>query len=111
MPTRLEEDLRAAFERATEGAGSREQLTTAVRALVRKLKREEQPPEKVIVAVKQACGLSLITFAADTDANADTSEPKQIADMALRAAIDEYYAKSSPVGSTSKSRRPSPAVE
>jgi hypothetical protein len=96
MPKRLEADLRNVFERATAGTGSPEALLSAVRALVRDLKRKGQPPEKVIVAVKQACGLPLIAFAADTDANADATQPKQIADMMVRAAIDEYYEKPRP---------------
>jgi len=38
----------------------------------------------------------MITFAADTDANADNAQPKQIADMMVRAVIDEYYDKQRP---------------
>lgn len=96
MPNRLEADVRNAFDRATKGAGSPETLLAAVRILVRDLKRKGLPPEKVIVAVKQVCGLPLITFAADTDSNADRAQPKQIADMMVRAAIDEYYDRSRP---------------
>jgi hypothetical protein len=91
MPQRLEDNVRGAYERAIEGIGSRDELLSAVRILVRDLKREGQPPEKVIITVKQVCGLPMITFAADTDANADRSQAKQIADMMVRAAIDEYY--------------------
>ena len=93
MRNRLEDDVRIAFDRATEGIGSRDELLSAVRTLVRDLKREGQPPEKVIVAVKQVCGLPMINFAADTDAAADLDQTKQISDMTVRAAIDEYYTK------------------
>lgn len=96
MANRLENDVRSAFERATEGTGSRDELLSAVRILVRDLKREGQPPEKVIVTVKQVCGLPMLTFAADTDSGADRDESKQISDMMVRAAIDEYYKKPVP---------------
>src|ERR1700741_1347620 len=101
MPNRLENDVRSAFERATEGTGSRDELLSAVRILVRDLKREGQPPEKVIVTVKQVCGLPMLTFAADTDSGADRDESKQISDMMVRAAIAEYYKKPVP-GALSK---------
>ena len=98
MPKRLEDDVRSAFDRATEGTGSRDELLSAVRILVRDLKAEGQPPEKVLVTVKQICGLPMITFAADTDATADRDQTKQTSDMMVRAAIDEYYMKSGPGG-------------
>ena len=91
MPNRLEDLVRDAFERANDGTGSPDELLSAVRILVRDLKREGSPPEKVIVTVKQICGLPMITFAADTDAAADGTQSKQISDMMVRAAIDEYY--------------------
>ena len=75
MPKKLEEDVRAAFDRATEDAGSPEALLTAVRILVRDLKKEGRPPENVIVTIKRLCGVSQITVAADTDSNAVTSGP------------------------------------
>ncbi len=96
MTKRLEDDVRSAFERATEGTGSRDELLSAVRTLVRDLTRGGQPPEKVIVTVKQVCGLPMITFAADTDSGADRDQAKQISDMMVRAAIDEYYMKPVP---------------
>jgi len=92
MPKKLEDDVRAAFDRATEDAGSPEALLTAVRILVRDLKKEGRPPENVIVTIKRLCGVSQITVAADTDSNAVTSVSKTISDMVVRAAIDEYYA-------------------
>jgi hypothetical protein len=91
MPKKLEADVRTAFERATEGTGSPEELIRAVRILVRDLKKEGRPPENVIVTIKRLCGLSQIAVAADTDSNAVTSVSKRISDMVVRAAIDEYY--------------------
>ncbi len=98
MTKRLEDDVRSAFDRAIEGTGSRDELLSAVRILVRDLKHEGQPPEKVIVTVKQICGLPMIIFARDTDAAADRDQTKQISDMMVRAAIDEYYMKPVPGG-------------
>ncbi|HZD84433.1 MAG TPA: hypothetical protein VE052_00875 [Gemmatimonadaceae bacterium] len=92
MAKKLEDDVRTAFERATEGTGSPEDLINAVRVLVRGLKKEGRPPENVVVTVKRLCGLSPIAVAADTDSNAVTSVSKRISDMVVRAAIDEYYA-------------------
>lgn len=100
MPKRLEDNVRSAFDRATEGTGSPDELLAAVRVLVRNLKREGRPPEKVIVTVKQVCGLPMITFAADTDAIADNTPSKRISEMMVRAVIDEYYLKSRPRGVT-----------
>jgi hypothetical protein len=91
MPKKLEADVRTAFERATGGTGSPEELIRAVRILVRDLKKEGRPPENVIVTIKRLCGLSQIAVAADTDSNAVTSVSKRISDMVVRAAIDEYY--------------------
>ena len=102
MPNTLEDDVRSAFARATKGTGSPDELLAAVRVLVRGLKQEGRPPEKVIVAVKEVCGLPLVTFAADTDAAADADPAKQISEMMVRAAIDEYYTvpRSNPVSRT-----------
>jgi hypothetical protein len=91
MTTRLEEDLRSAFERATDGSGSPDEVRQIARELVRTLEDDGIPPEKIIVAVKQACGVPLVTIAGDTDALADISPSKQVFDMVVRAVIDEYY--------------------
>ncbi|HEV7387526.1 MAG TPA: hypothetical protein VGN73_02830 [Gemmatimonadaceae bacterium] len=89
---KTEDDLRSAFDRATDGTGSPDALLVAVRILVRELKGAGQSPEAVLICVKQLCGLPLAAIAAgDTDASADSSLPKQISDMMVRAAIDEYY--------------------
>ena len=94
MPKGLEQTVRRAYDRATQEKASPDELLSAVRVLVRELKSEAQPPEKVIVAVKQVCGLPMTTFAGDTDAMADADQTKQICDMMVRAAIDEYYSDS-----------------
>jgi hypothetical protein len=91
--TRLEEDLRSAFERATDGSGSQDDVRAAARQLVRQLDSGGTPPEKIIVAVKQACGLPLITIAGDTDASADIAPTKQVFDLVVRTVIDEYYSR------------------
>ena len=93
MTTRLEDDLRGAFERATDGSGSPDAVKVAVRELVRQLDSDGAPPEKIIVAVKQACGLPLVTIAGDTDATADISPSKQVFDLVVRTVIDEYYSR------------------
>ena len=89
--TRLEEDLRSAFERATDGSGSPDEVRAVCRKLVRVLEDDGVPPEKIIVAVKQACGVPLVTIAGDTDALADISPSKQVFDLIVRTVIDEYY--------------------
>lgn len=91
MP-KFEEDVRSAFERAVDGSGTPDELLSAVRLLVSNLKSSGHPPESVLIVVKQLCGLPLAVIgAADTDASADASQTKQISDMMVRAAIDEYY--------------------
>ena len=93
MP-KFEDDLRSAFDRAMDGSGTPEELLSAVRVLVSSLKSSGHPPESVLITVKQLCGLPLAAIgAADTDASADASQTKQISDMMVRAAIDEYYMK------------------
>lgn len=90
---RLEEELRAAFERATDGSGSPEEVRAVARELVRELESGGIPPEKIIVVVKQACGLPLVTNAGDTDATNDTTPTKQVFDLVVRTVIDEYYSR------------------
>ena len=91
MPKGLEQTVRRAYDHATKGTGSPDELLSAVRILVRDLKGAGQPPEKVIVAVKQVCRLPMTTVAGDTDSMADADQTKQICAMMVRAAIDEYY--------------------
>jgi hypothetical protein len=91
MTKKLEDDVRAAFTRATNGTSQPDELLSAVRTLVRDLKRDELPPERVIVTIKQACGMPLMTIAGDVDAATDGSYVRQIADMMLKTVIDEYY--------------------
>ena len=98
MLTKLEDDVRVAFDRAIEGTISPEELVTAVRVLVRDLKKEGRPPENVIVTIKDLCGLSRLTVASDTDSSIDSSDSRKLSDMVVSAAIDEYYTGSRPMG-------------
>jgi hypothetical protein len=92
MPkTKLEDDVCTAFDRAIEGAASPDELLVAVRALVRELKKEGSPPESVIVTIKELCGMSHMTVAADTDSSIDFSASKKISDMVVSTIIDEYF--------------------
>jgi len=91
MPNKMEDDVRSAFDRAIEGAASPEDLNATVRVLVRNLKKEGRPPESVIVTIKNLCGLSHMTVAADTDSSVDLSERRKISDMVVSTVIDEYY--------------------
>jgi hypothetical protein len=93
MPNKLEDEVRSAYARANDGAAQPDELLTAVRVLVRNLKSEGRPPESVIVTVKNLCGLSHVTAAADTG-----SGSKKLSDIVVSTVIDEYYATSS-VGS------------
>jgi len=95
MPNKLEDDVRSAYARANDGAAQPDELLTAVRALVRTLKSEGRPPESVIVTVKNLCGLTHMTAAADTDSSVDGSGTKKLSDMVVSTVIDEYYATSS----------------
>lgn len=98
MSTKLEDDVRVAFDRAIEGAITPEELMTAVRVLVRNLKREGRPPESVIVTIKDLCGLSRLSIPSDTDASMDFSDSRKLSDLVVSAAIDEYYTGSRPIG-------------
>lgn len=91
MPKQLEDEVRTAFDRATEGAESPDELMTSVRALVRELKKEGRPPENVIITVKDLCGLRHHAVAADTDSTPSFSESKKISDLVVSTVIDEYY--------------------
>jgi hypothetical protein len=95
MLNKLEDDVRSAYARANDGAAQPDELLTAVRVLVRNLKSEGRPPENVIVTVKNLCGLSHMTAAADTDSSGDGSGSKKLSDLVVSAVIDEYYATSS----------------
>jgi len=95
MLNKLEEDVRSAYARVTDGAAPVAELLTAVRVLVRNLKSEGRPPESVIVTVKNLCGLSHMTVAADTDSSVDGSDSKKLSDSVVSTVIDEYYATSS----------------
>jgi hypothetical protein len=96
MPNKFEDDVRSAFDRATEGAASPEELDATVRVLVRDLKKEGRPPESVIVTIKNLCGLSQMPVAADTDSSIDLSERRKISDLVLSTVIDEYYTGTRP---------------
>lgn len=98
MPTKLEDDVRIAFDRAIEGAIPPENLLTVVRVLVRDLKKEGRPPENVIVTIKDLCGLSRLSVPSDTDSSVDFSDSRKLSDMVVSAAIDEYYAGSRLIG-------------
>jgi hypothetical protein len=95
MPNRLEDDVRNAYARVNEGAAQPEELLTAVRVLVRNLKSEGRPPENVIITVKNLCGVTHMTAAADTDSSVDGSDTKKLSDIVVSTVIDEYYATSS----------------
>ena len=92
MPNKLEDDVQSAYARVSEGAAQPAELLAAVRVLVRKLKGEGRPPENVIVTVKDLCGLSHMTVAADTDSSVDGSDSKKLSDIVVSTVIDEYYA-------------------
>jgi hypothetical protein len=95
MPNKLEDDVRSAYARANEGTAQPDELLTAVRVLVRNLKSEGRPPENVIVTVKNLCGVTHMTAAADTDSSIDSSDNKKLSDIVVSTVIDEYYATSS----------------
>jgi hypothetical protein len=95
MPNKLEDDVRSAYARVSDGVAQPAELLNAVRALVRNLKSAGRPPENVIVTIKDLCGLTRLTVAADTDSSVDGSESKKLSDLVVTTVIDEYYATSS----------------
>jgi len=95
MPNKLEDDVRSAYIRANDGSAQPDELLTAVRVLVRNLKSQGRPPESVIITIKNLCGLSLMTAAADTDSSVDGSDSKKLSDLVVTTVIDEYYSASS----------------
>jgi len=95
MPNKLEDDVHSAYARANDGAAQPDELLTAVRLLVRNLKSQGRPPENVIVTVKNLCGLTHLTAAADTDSSVDGSDSKKLSDLVVSTVIDEYYSASS----------------
>jgi len=95
MPNKLEDDVRNAYIRANKDSTQHDELLTAVRILVRNLKSQGRPPESVIVTIKNLCGLTLMTAAADTDSSVDGSDSKKLSDLVVSTVIDEYYSASS----------------
>jgi hypothetical protein len=95
MINKLEDDVRSAYARVNDGSAQPAELLTAVRVLVRNLKSEGRPPENVIVTIKNLCGLTHMTVAADTDSSVDGSASKKLSDIVVSTVIDEYYATSS----------------
>lgn len=95
MLNKLEEDVRSAYARVNGGTAQPAELLARVRVLVRNLKSEGRPPENVIVTVKNLCGLTHMTVAADTDSSVDGSDSKKLSDVVVSTVIDEYYATSS----------------
>lgn len=95
MPNKLEDDVRSAYTRVSAGVAQPAELLTAVRILVRDLKSAGRPPENVIVTVKELCGLTHMTVAADTDSSVNGSDSKKLSDIVVSTVIDEYYATSS----------------
>lgn len=94
MPNKLEDDVRSAYIRANDGTAPPDELLAAVRVLVRNLKSDGRPPENVIVTIKNLCGLTHLTAAADTDSSSDGSDSKKLSDIVVSTVIDEYYATS-----------------
>lgn len=95
MLNKLEDDVRSAYARVNEGAAQPDELLIAVRVLVRNLKSEGRPPENVIVTIKNLCGLTHMTVAADTDSSVGGSDSKKLSDLVVSTVIDEYYSASS----------------
>jgi len=95
MPNKLEDDVRSAYTRVNAGDAEADELLTAVRVLVRNLKSAGRPPENVIVTIKNLCGVTHMTVAADTDSSVDGSDGKKLSDMVVSTTIDEYYSASS----------------
>ncbi len=91
MSKQPEDEVRASFDRAIKSVEPSDELLVAVRLLVRDLRREGQAPETVIVTLKELCGVSQLTIAADTDSSTDLSAHRKLSDEVIKTAIQEYY--------------------
>jgi hypothetical protein len=88
-----EANVRAAFERAVHALLTQDQLLDAVRDLVRYLKDNGEPPERVLIVVKRLCGMPLVPFAGHRDPAADPEAVRFIAEAVVAVAIEEYFSR------------------
>ncbi len=88
-----ERNVRVAYERALQARGPQVQLLDAVRDLVRYLKQNGEPPERVIVTIKRLCGMPLVPFAGHAAVMVEPDLTRSISEAVIRVAIKEYFSR------------------
>lgn len=83
--------VRTAYEQAARGLGGNDYLLRAVRDLVRELKKDGQPPERVVITIKNLCGIPLVPFAAHHDRFTTPGSTLSISEIVIGAVIEEYF--------------------
>ena len=89
----MERNVRAAYERAVRARHTEEQLLDAVRDLVRDLRKNGEPPERVLITIKRSCRMPLVPFAGHYDLSADPEAARSISEAVIDVAIDEYFSR------------------
>ena len=83
--------VRTAYEQTARGLGGKDYLLTAVRDLVRDLKKNGETPERVVITVKSLCGMPLVPFAAHYDRYANPNATRSISEIVIGVAIEEFF--------------------
>ncbi|MDQ6770976.1 MAG: hypothetical protein M3Z54_13420 [Gemmatimonadota bacterium] len=83
--------MRVAYERAVRARHPHTQLLDAVRDLVRDLKKDGEPPERVVVTIKRVCGMPSVPFAGHDDGLPDPETARSISETVIAVAIREYF--------------------
>ena len=83
--------VRTAYEQAARGLGGEDHLLRAVRDIVRDLKKDGEPPERVVITIKNLCGIPLVPFAAHHDRFTAPGSTRSISEIVIGAAIEEYF--------------------
>lgn len=90
----MERNVRAAFEQVVRGDAAPALVLDAVRGLVRHLKKDGEPPERVLVTVKRLCGMPLVPFAGHAaDPAAASDGVRSLSEAVIGVAIREYFSR------------------
>ena len=91
----IERNVRTAYDRAVRARRAQDQLLDAVRDLVRDLKNDGEPPERVLITIKRLCGMPLVPFAGHYHLFADPEAARSISETVIGVAIEEYFSRPS----------------
>lgn len=91
-PNNLEEQMRRATEAAARGTGSRDDLESAARALVKELRSAQAPPEQMLVRIKEILAdAGLRPAYATTDETVAPEHEAAIYRSVIEWSIRQYY--------------------